>query len=234
MGLVRPGDRRPLVTIKHIHGPEDFAAAFDVSRETLERIQVYERLLRQWQKAVNLVAPGTLDDLWHRHFADSAQILPLAGAHPTPWLDIGSGGGFPGLVCAILLADKAYAPAAPPRVTLVESHVRKGAFLREVARQTGLAQVVDILSIRIETLPTQDNLSRPAVISARALAALDRLFALAAPLFGPSTVGLFPKGQGAEAEIAQARGAWRFETDLVPSRTDPHARIVVVRHLAPK
>jgi 16S rRNA (guanine527-N7)-methyltransferase len=231
---MRSGDRRSLVSFKHIRGPKDFAAAFDVSRETLERIQIYERLLRQWQKAVNLVAPSTLDDLWHRHFADSAQILPLAGEHPTPWLDIGSGGGFPGLVCAILLADKPYASGAPPRVTLVESHVRKGAFLREVARQTGLAQVVDILSIRIETLPTQDNLPRPAVISARALAALDRLLALAAPLFGPSTVGLFPKGQGAEAEVAQAQSAWRFEADLVSSRTEPGGRIVVVRHLAPK
>lgn len=215
--------------IDQIAGPEEFARAFDVSRETLERIQTYARLLEQWQKAVNLVAPSTLASAWHRHFADSAQLLALAGPNPTPWLDLGSGGGFPGLVCAILLVEKT--PGA--RVILAESDIRKGAFLREVARQTGVAGMVDILSTRIESLPTQANLPPPAVISARALAALDKLFTLAAPLFAPTTIGLFLKGQGAETEVAQARKAWSFEADLVPSRTEADGRIVVVRRLAP-
>mgnify|MGYP000962780701 CR=1 FL=1 len=160
-----------MTQVRHIRGPEDFADAFDVSRETLERIQLYDRLLRQWQKAVNLVAPATLPDAWHRHFADSAQVVALAGAAPSPWLDVGSGGGFPGLVCAILLAEKY--PGS--RVTLVESHARKAAFLAEVARQTGVSAMVDILPKRIESLATQANLPAPAVISARALAALDKL-----------------------------------------------------------
>ncbi len=88
-----------------IHTAADFAATFDVSRETLHQLEIYERLLRQWQKAVNLVAPSTLDDVWHRHFADSAQLLPLAPPGTRTWVDLGSGAGFPGLVVAILLAD---------------------------------------------------------------------------------------------------------------------------------
>ena len=217
-------------TIRHIRGPEDFAAAFDVSRETLERIQLYDRLLHQWQKAVNLVAPATLADAWHRHFADSAQVVALAGASPSPWLDVGSGGGFPGLVCAILLAEKH--PSA--RIILVESHSRKAAFLADVARQTGISAMVDIVPKRIESLPTQANLPAPAVISARALAALDKLLSLTAPLFTPTTMGLFLKGQGAEAEVTQARKVWNFEADLVPSRTEAQGRIVIVRHLTRK
>ena len=223
--------------LPRIQGPEDFASAFGVSRETTDRLRLYADLLRQWQKAVNLVAPSTLDDIWHRHFADSAQILPLAQDRPGPWLDIGSGGGFPALVVAILSLDPTYAavPGQPPRhLTLVESIAKKCAFLSEVARRTGVAQVVDILSVRVETLPTRDNVALPAVISARALAALDKLLALSAPLFGPSTTGIFLKGQGAETEIAEARKAWDFEVDLVPSRTDPAGRIVVIRKLAPQ
>ncbi len=88
-----------------IRTPGDFAAAFDVSRETLQRLELYAQLLRQWQKAVNLVAPSTLDDIWQRHFADSAQLLALAPAGARTWTDLGSGAGFPGLVIAILLAD---------------------------------------------------------------------------------------------------------------------------------
>src|SRR3979411_1216930 len=97
-------DRKPSPAHGPIRGPEDFAGAFDVSRETIGRLVTYEGLLRQWQKAVNLVAPSTLDAIWQRHFADSAQLLPLA---PTAriWVDLGSGAGFPGLVIAILLAD---------------------------------------------------------------------------------------------------------------------------------
>ena len=96
-------DRQQPPAVGPIRGPDDFAAAFDVSRETIARLATYEALLRQWQKAVNLVAPSTLDAVWHRHFADSAQLLSLAPAART-WVDLGSGAGFPGLVVAILLA----------------------------------------------------------------------------------------------------------------------------------
>jgi 16S rRNA (guanine527-N7)-methyltransferase len=209
-----------------IRGPEDFTRAFSVSRETLAKLDVYANELRRWQKAVNLVAPGTLADVWHRHFADSAQLLALAPAGARRWLDLGSGGGFPGLVLALLLAERGGAT-----VTLVESDSRKAAFLREVARQTGAP--VDILSIRIETLPTHASLDTVDVVTARALAPLPRLLELAAPVLGADTVGLFLKGREAAAELAAARAAGSpgFAIALAPSVTDPAGRIAVVRRV---
>jgi 16S rRNA (guanine527-N7)-methyltransferase len=226
----------------HIRGPDDFAAAFNVSRETIERLATYERLLRQWQKAVNLVAPSTLGDVWHRHFADSAQLLPFAPQART-WVDLGSGAGFPGLVIAILLADRgAVSPFPRPsqgegtvRITLIESNARKCAFLREIVRATGIGThvVVDILSTRIEIAATQASLRGPDVVSARALAPLGKLTDLAAPLFASSTVGLFLKGRDAAAELEAAKRAWKFKVELVRSRTARDGRIVVVRGLEP-
>ena len=252
-----------------IRSADDFAAAFHVSRETLDRLAIYEHLLRHWQKTINLVAPSTLDAIWHRHFADSAQLLPLAPT-ATTWLDLGSGAGFPGLVIAVLLAERVTAgvpsplagegqgggdcrtseggfpptlnPSPPggggslPRITLIDSNARKCAFLREVVRQTGIAPsvTVDILSTRIEVAATQARLGQPDVISARALAPLDRLVGLAAKLSSPRTVGLFLKGRDAEAELKAAEKMWNFDAELVPSRTDPDARVIVIRNLQPK
>jgi 16S rRNA (guanine527-N7)-methyltransferase len=119
-----------------------------------------------------------------------------------------------------------------PRVTLIESDSRKCAFLREVARKTGIA--VDILSTRIELAPTQTNLQSPEVVSARALAPLDRLLGLAAPLFTPSTVGVFLKGRDAAAEVETAAQAWTFAVEMIPSLTEASGRVVVVRNLQPK
>jgi 16S rRNA (guanine527-N7)-methyltransferase len=227
--------------IRQISTPADFAAVFDVSRETLDRLAIYEALLRQWQKAVNLVAPSTLDAVWHRHFADSAQIVRQA-SHARSWTDLGSGAGFPGLVVAILLADpqlqsspsplRGGEPAPAFHVTLIESDSRKCAFLREAARKTGIT--VDILSTRIEQAATHTNLESPEVVSARALAPLDRLLGLAAPLFTPSTVGVFLKGRDAAAEVETAAKAWTFAVEMVPSITEASGRVVVVRNLQPK
>ena len=255
-----------------IAGPEDFAAAFGVSDEALHRLATYETLLRRWQETINLVSPSTLDAIWHRHFADSAQLVMLA-PHARSWIDLGSGAGFPGLVVAILLAV-ASSPSplvgegqgggdgrtgnvgAPPtpnpspqggggpapfrgeiaHVTLVESNARKCAFLREVVRLTRLSAsvTVDILSTRIEATATQASLQAPDVVSARALAPLAQLFNLSAPLFTPRTVGLFLKGRDAAAELEAAGKMWTFNAELVPSRTEPDAHIVVVRHLEAK
>src|SRR5215468_10867707 len=106
--------------MRRIVGPAEFAAAFPVSRETLARLATYEGLLRRWQKAVNLVAPSTLDAIWHRHFADSAQLVALAPPGTRSWIDLGSGAGFPGLVAAIVMAggplvlSEVGATASPP------------------------------------------------------------------------------------------------------------------------
>ena len=210
---------------------EEFEAAFGVSRETADRLEIYAGLLVQWQKAINLVAPKTLGEVWHRHMADSAQLLDLAPEGRCKWVDLGSGAGFPGLVVAIMLAGR-----AGTKVTLVESDVRKCAFLGEVVRKTGIsaALAVEILNARIEIPSTQARLGHVDIVSARALAPLSNLLALAAPLFGGETVGLVPKGRDSAAEIDAAEQQWQFRYELKPSRTDSEGKVVVVRGLAAK
>jgi 16S rRNA (guanine527-N7)-methyltransferase len=207
-----------------IRGPEDFAARFGVSRETIVKLSTYESLLKQWQRTINLVAASTLGAIWERHFADSAQLLALAPPSAKHWLDLGSGAGFPGLVLAILLAERGGAS-----MTLIESDQRKAAFLREVARQTGVP--VDILCERIEKAATQSKVD---VITARALAPLPRLLELAAPYFSQDTVGLFLKGREAQAEVDTALRQWEFSVALYPSQTDDDSRIVAVSALKAK
>ncbi|MEZ5855675.1 MAG: 16S rRNA (guanine(527)-N(7))-methyltransferase RsmG [Hyphomicrobiaceae bacterium] len=218
--LASPADPLP-----HIRSAAEFASDFGVTPETIARLEVYAATLRHWQARINLVAPSTLDDAWHRHFADSAQIASLAPATASSWVDLGSGAGFPGLVCAILRAGRA---APRPRFTLVESDQRKCAFLREVVRQTSLATLipVDILCARIEESATRAKLTSADVISARALAPLPRLLELAAPLLGNATTALFMKGRGAEDEVAEAQRSWQFEYDVLASRTEQQARII--------
>jgi 16S rRNA (guanine527-N7)-methyltransferase len=205
-----------------ISAPDDLARDFGASPEALERLATYESLLRQWQKALNLVAPATLDKVWHRHFGDSAQLLPLIPEGRRHLVDIGSGAGFPGLVLAVLLAGR-----SEVRVSLVESDQRKAAFLREVARQVAIP--VDILSTRIESPETQIRLGSVDVVTARALAPLDRLLDWSAPLFGLGTVGLFLKGRGLAREIAAAEARWRFDVEVVASRTEAESAIAMIR-----
>jgi len=213
---------------RRIAGPKDLAAAFNASPDALDRLRVYAETLALWQRKINLVAPGTLGEIWHRHFADSAQLLDLAPAAAESWIDLGSGAGFPGLVIAILLADR---PPPRPRIALIESDQRKAAFLGEIVRKTELASVVsvDILCTRIETAATRGMMKSADIVSARALAPLDKLIELALPLLKASGVGLFPKGRGVEAELASARRTFEFTYELVPSRTDAEAGIVVMR-----
>lgn len=221
-----------------LRGPDAFADAFSISRETLERLKTYAELLAQWQRTMNLVAPKTLPDVWLRHMADSAQVEPLApaGGH---WVDFGAGAGFPGLVVAILRAGRiesgvSEGPAGRAWVTLVESDARKCAFLAEVVRRTGLKPLltVEILNQRIEAASTRAKLGPVDVVSARAVAALTELLAWSAPLFGPDTVGLFLKGRMAETEIAAAEARWTFDVRLHPSRTEAGGYIVELK--APK
>ncbi len=211
-------------------GPAEFASAFAVSRETADRLEIYAEALRHWQRTINLVAPATLETIWQRHFADSAQLLDLAPSEAETWLDLGSGAGFPGLVLALLLLDR----DRKARMTLVESDQRKGAFLADVVRRTGLAQAmtVDILCDRVEAPATRDKVGKADVVTSRALAPMDRLLALAQPFFGPQTHGLFLKGRSIEAEMDAAAKVWRLDYDLAPSRTDRFGRIVVLRSFA--
>jgi 16S rRNA (guanine527-N7)-methyltransferase len=205
-----------------------FSSAFGVSRETTGRLETYARLLAQWQKAVNLVAPATLPDVWHRHFADSAQLVALLPDRRQSIVDLGSGAGFPGLVIAILLAAR----NAASIVTLVESDTRKAAFLRETARSIGVP--VDILVTRIENTETQVRLERADVVTARALAPLPRLLGLISARLPDHATGLFLKGRDAASELAAARAQFDFGARLVPSVTDPDARIAIVTALRAK
>ncbi|MEQ1670631.1 MAG: 16S rRNA (guanine(527)-N(7))-methyltransferase RsmG [Hyphomicrobium sp.] len=210
-----------------IDGPKAFQAAFAVSRETLDRLTIYANLLSRWQKTINLVAPSTLSDVWHRHFADSAQLLEHAPTGAAHVLDVGSGAGFPGLVLAIMAAEH-----GGTRHTLVESDTRKAAFLREVARETRVA--VEILAQRIELPETAAKVGEVNCVTARALAPLPRLIPLLAPYFGANTVGLFLKGRDVAAELEEARRGWDLECQLLPSVTDAEARIVKLSGLRQK
>jgi 16S rRNA (guanine527-N7)-methyltransferase len=195
-----------------------------VSRETAERLDRFVDLLLRWQGASNLVAPSTLPHLWTRHVADSLQLLDLA-PQARIWIDLGSGAGFPGLVLAIALADT---PGA--LVHLVDSNGKKAAFLREAQRVTGALASIHLQ--RIEDFAVSFE-GRADVVTARAVAPLKSLLVQSFPLLGKSgAMGLFPKGQHAELELADAAGELKsraIHAELVPSRTDPSGRIVVVR-----
>jgi 16S rRNA (guanine527-N7)-methyltransferase len=187
-----------------------------VSRETHARLARYVDLLREWNARVNLVSRLSLDDAWRRHVLDSAQLFPLIPGKARNVVDLGSGAGFPGLVLAILGA---------PEVHLVESDVRKCAFLREAARVTETA--VAIHACRIEAMAPL-----PAdVITARALAPLADLLDLAAPFLQPHTMCVFLKGKSAAEELRQARGRWQMKDSIVPSRTDPDASVIIIQQV---
>jgi 16S rRNA (guanine527-N7)-methyltransferase len=210
--------------MKPIDSADAFAAAFAVSRETLDRLRLYAGLLERWSKVHDLVAPGTLGQVWHRHFADSAQLAALVpGARV--WLDLGTGAGFPGLVIAILGAGR---PGL--KVHLVESNAKKCAFLRDVARHTEAP--VEIHDTRIESLAIRHNGENVDVVTARALAPLVKLLGLSHPFFSADTTGLFLKGREWEVELAEARRAFAVEAKAHPSLTDPDSRILELRSLA--
>jgi 16S rRNA (guanine527-N7)-methyltransferase len=214
-----PGDQAAAT----ISGPQDFAEAFKVPRETIHRLTRYAELLTQWQARTNLVASSTLPALWSRHFADSAQLRALA-PNARLWLDLGSGAGFPGLVVAIVQTGK-----PDFRMHLVESNRKKCAFLAEVARETKAP--VEIHAMRIEDLAESAQSLTPDVVSARALAPLPRLLELASPFFGSVTRGLFLKGREAESEIEAARASCDFTAGLHPSLTSPDSHVVEVTSL---
>src|SRR5215467_2534918 len=193
-----------------------------VSRETEERLGRFVDLLLAWQKTTHLVSPASIPKLWTRHVADSLQLLDLA-PEASLWVDLGSGGGFPGLIIACALADKSGA-----MVHLVESNNRKAAFLREAVRITGAPAVVE--AMRIEKFVANFP-AAPDAITARALLPFKLLINNSFPLLSRGALGLFPKGRDVAVELTEATKYWNIDYNLVPSRTDSLARIVVVRGL---
>lgn len=214
-----------------IRGPADIEKHFDVSRESVERLKIYEELLVKWQKVQNLVSPTTLDEIWHRHFADSAQLLPYVGSAKTI-VDLGSGGGFPALVLAILLAER-----GETTLHLVEANGRKCGFLREVVRQTGLSSlrdcgfIVEIHNARIEEFADSRQDFKADLILARALAPLSSLLALAQPFFSKTSRALFLKGREFEAEVKDALRTHSFQVQVHDSLTDLSGRVIEISQL---
>ncbi len=192
-----------------------------VSRETFDTLQKFEALVRRWNAAINLVSKATLPDLWSRHIADSAQVFSLCPADAEHWVDIGSGGGFPGLVVAVLAKEQ----RPTLRLTLVESDLRKATFLRQAAQI--LALPVEVISERIESLSGL----QADVLSARALAPLSDLLSYGEKHLKAGGVALFPKGARFQEELAQARVSWEFDVDMQPSLSEAGAAILVIRNL---
>lgn len=192
-----------------------------VSDVGLDRLRLFAQLVEKWNVSINVVAKSTIGDLWNRHIVDSAQVFVCAAPSQKLWLDIGSGGGFPGIVVSILAAD--LFPSL--KVALVESDRRKSVFLMECVRQIGLTSTVH--AVRVEDLPAQGA----CVISARALAPLSDLCGLAIRHSREDSLCAFLKGANAEAEISEARKMWQFDLDLRASVTDSRASILFLKGL---
>lgn len=191
---------------------------FDVSRETLHRLDRYVEILLQWQQRINLISPATIPELWSRHILDSVQLMQLK-PDARQWVDLGSGGGLPGIVIACFLAD-----TADGRIHLIESNGKKAAFLRHVA--TTLSLPAEIHAQRIEeAIP---HLPQPEIVTARALATLDQLIGYSNLLLKRGAIGLFPKGQDVDGELTVAQRNWHLSYTLHRSVTDSAARIVEI------
>lgn len=189
---------------------ERFQEHVNVSRETIDRLKVYEALVKKWNPAINLVSKSTIEEIWTRHFLDSAQIWALRPQGVKKWLDFGSGAGFPGLVVAVL----AKAECPDMQTVLIESDTRKATFLINAAREMGVS--VKVHAERVENLaPVGAD-----VVSARAVASLSKLMEISKPHLKKDGICLFPKGQSHETELTEAQKYWTFEVQKTPSVTD--------------
>ena len=195
----------------------DACNPLNVSRETIEKLEIYWELLRKWNPAINLVSKSSLDDAAQRHFADSLQLWHYRSAFRC-WVDVGSGAGFPGLVLAI-------AAEGQGEFHLVESDARKAAFLRNVSRETNTP--VEIHNARVEEIGTL----QADIVSARALASLRKLFELTEKIMAPDAVCLYLKGQTCDAELWDAEKSWAFEADKFASATDENGTVLRIRNV---
>ena len=197
---------------------KDLLNQLDVSRETQDRLEVFEQVIRKWNPRINLVSRASLDDLWIRHIIDSIQVYRSAQS-ANRWLDIGSGGGFPGVIVGIMAASENPAMTT----TLIESDQRKSAFLRTAARECSAK--IEVISERIEKVEPH----KADVLSARALADLSTLLRFADQHLDIDGVALFPKGVTWKKELEAARQHWCFEAEPITSLTEPDAVILKVK-----
>ena len=198
--------------------PDELRAS--VPRETFESLDRYVELLIEENQHQNLISRSTVDEIWRRHIADSAQIVRFAPRVDSSWLDIGSGAGLPGLVVAILTEGP---------VTLVEPRKLRADFLHRAAEALGLSHRVTVHMAKAERISGSFD-----VITARAVASLDALLRISRHLSTDKTRWLFPKGKSAKSELDEAQGKWQGVFDLEPSRTDPEAAIIIAEHIQPR
>lgn len=191
---------------------------FGVSRESAERLDLYVSLLLTWQARINLIGPSTSEDIWTRHVGDALQLLPLLPDSVERLADLGSGAGIPGLILAI---------ARPVEAHLFESNLKKGAFLREAARQT--AALAHVHSTRIEAAAPVAQRLKVGAVTARALAPLPKLLDYAQPFLENGAIGYFHKGQDVDAELTDATKSWKIQVEKHPSLTDSRGVILVVK-----
>ena len=207
---------------------ESALAMFDVSRETIARLDRFVDLLLNWQRRTNLIAPSTVPSLWTRHVADSLQLPELVEApqvRPPVWLDLGSGGGFPGIVIACAIAN---VPGA--QIHLVESNLKKAAFLREAVRETNAPAVVH--AARVESVGPALAATAVNYVTARALAPLPDLLEMVVPFVKKGAKALLLKGQDLDHELTESTKRWHIEAETVVSKTNKAGRILIVHALS--
>lgn len=194
----------------------------DVSRETLERLELLAALTLKWTQKINLVSRQSEADIWARHILDSVQVFHVKQVEQGSWVDLGSGGGFPGLVIAALRAEKA--PSLG--VILVESDVRKCVFLRTALREMGVTATV--LQRRIESIPPLGA----DILSARALSDLSKLLEFSDLHLDRQGTALFPKGENWKVEVEKAKANWSFSYEAHKSKTNTQAVILEIGDIA--
>ena len=193
----------------------------DVSRETLDALKYFEDLVVLWNPAINLISNSSVSDLWSRHIVDSAQLFLFTLPDEGLWLDVGSGGGFPGIVVSIVA--KELAPSL--QVVLVESDNRKCVFLRTVIRELGLS--VKVINDRIENVKLDDVV----YLSARALRNLNSLLFIVENNVSRETICVFPKGRSYKKELVESQKNWKFDLNLIDSNTSEDSKVIVLKGL---
>jgi 16S rRNA (guanine527-N7)-methyltransferase len=193
-----------------------------VSRETFAKLEAYAALLKKWNRKINLVGPATIQTLWERHIVDSAQVFHVKHPESGLWLDIGSGAGLPGMICAILAQEK----SPDLRFAMIESDQRKAAFLRTANRECGLS--VEIIAKRIEEVAPMNA----DILSARALADLSDLLSFADHHLAKTGTALFPKGAQWKKEVDNAEAQWRFTLNHHKSVTNDDSTILEIGGIA--
>ncbi|HEY1505936.1 MAG TPA: 16S rRNA (guanine(527)-N(7))-methyltransferase RsmG [Stellaceae bacterium] len=192
-------------------GPAGFARVSGVSRETLDKLTAYVELLSQWNRRINLISANTMGDVWRRHILDCAQLTKHLPRQTRVVVDLGAGAGLPGLVLAAM---------GVPEIHLIESDLRKSAFLREAAR------IMDVpVALHPERIEKTAAFPADAVV-ARACASIDQLIDFSVKFISSRTVCLFLKGEAADAELATARASWNLTVETVPSLSDPSGAIL--------